>query len=60
MLEQPLMTRQTRSAMTRGGSPTSPSRGRGQRGNSRGGNRIQPIIWHPQGNQDMQMQMGGK
>lgn len=58
MLEQPISgmsPRQTRSGMIRG-SPTSPLRGRGQRGSNRGGNRIQPIVW----NQDMQMQMGGK
>lgn len=57
MLEQPQVTRTTRSSGVMRGSPSPPSRGRMQRGhNTRGGNRIQPIVW----NQDMQVMQGGK
>lgn len=56
MLEQPQMTRTTRSSGAMRGSPSSPSRGRILRGHTRGGNRIQPIVW----NQDMQIMQGGE
>lgn len=58
MLEQPTMTRTTRSGAVIRGTPTSPQqRGRVMRGSQRGINRIQPIVW----NQDGQVQMmGGK
>lgn len=55
MLEQPMMTRSTRS-VSRGASPT--RGGRYMRGTHRGGNRIQPIIWNQE--QQQQQMMSGK
>lgn len=56
MLEPMMMTRSSRSVNR--GSP-SPSRGgRFMRGSHRGGNRIQPIVWNQ--NQEQQQMMGGK
>lgn len=51
------MTRTTRSSGgVMRGSPSPSSRGRVLRGHTRGGNRIQPIVW----NQDMQIMQGGE
>lgn len=59
MLEQPTMTRTTRSgAVIRGNSTSPQQRGRVSRGSHRGINRIQPIIWNQEG-QQVQM-MGGE
>ena len=56
MLEQPMMTRSTRSVSR--GAPSPTRGGRFMRGVHRGGNRIQPIIWNQEQQQQQQMMSG--